>query len=112
MFSSTTTELSIRREKHQRESAQHHGVDGPAASRSAEERGERRDRNREQTEIVPRTLPRKTRIITRGQHQANAALAAARSRRRFSQRRLIEDHARDQRLGNVEQMLDAHRARR
>ena len=48
MFSSTTTELSIRREKRQRQAAQHHRVDRTAADLQRDERGQRRQRNREE----------------------------------------------------------------
>ena len=106
MFSSTTTELSIRRDKHQRQSAQHHRVDGAAEGVKQQERGQAGDGNREAARrSLPRIDAQEDEDHQRGQAKTDAAFVQHVRNRGLHVFRLIEDDRRDQDLGNIEQVL-------
>ena len=105
MFSSTTTELSIRREN---ASASPPNTmllmePPPSESRMTAVRAERGiEKN---TASVARMLPRNTRIMMEVRNSPIAPSCTSVSMAVFDEHRLIEDHLRHQVLRNVEQVL-------
>ena len=103
MFSSTTTELSISREKASARPPRIMALTVLSPSESAMNVARADSGIERNTRHVARMLPRKTRIISAGQNQTDGAFVEQVLDGVADEHRLVENHLRDQLLRHIEQ---------
>ncbi len=105
MFSSTTTELSISREKARASPPSTMELIEPPPALMARNAASADSGIDSITARVARKLAEEDQDHQRGEHQPDAAFVAQVRDRGLHEDRLIEHHPRHQRLGNIEQVL-------
>ena len=106
MFSSTTTELSIRREKASASPPSTIELIEPPPKRQSDEGRERGERDREEDGDRRAQAAEEDQDHQRGQEQADRAFVQQRLDRCLDEDRLIEDDLRHELLGNIEEVRD------
>ncbi len=106
MFSSTTTELSIKRENTSASPPSTMVLMVPPAALMAKQSRQSGERNGEQHGDGGTHATQKDQDHHRGQHQADAAFVAQVLDRRLDEHRLVEHELGDHGLGHVEQVAE------
>ena len=104
MFSSTTTELSISRDKRKRQPAENHAVDGRSTELQNEKCRAHRERDGEEHRHGRPHAAQKHQNHDAGEEQADTAFMEQCFDRRAHEPRLIENHAGLHRRGHVDQV--------